>query len=242
MNYALSFLGHSDLYEKLTIITSGSGVISRCVPVDPPREVVVILPESNVDPHHVVLLHEVGHGVHAAGISDGLLYGDQEVLHRFETALLAWRVNSLRKHLRVLAIHLLLYRDEPVQDNAIQNEIAVIQRRFFPHVQHTHPFWWANDMYVVEYAFYGINYIYSWMIAAQIRAWWKRTHEESILSEGFGDFLRKRCYAPGNSVPWRELLKDATGEDFNLQYFFDELEEMKRRYHDLFLQQKAPAS
>lgn len=65
------------------------------------------------------------------------------------------------------------------------------------------------------------------MIAAQLRAYWLKVGG-TLLSREFGEWVRKTCWEPGFSKPWRELLKNATGEDLNPQHFFDELEKMKK--------------
>jgi hypothetical protein len=86
---------------------------------------------------------------------------------------------------------------------------------------------WANDSWITERPV-ELGFLLGAMIAAQIRAYWLK-NGGTLLSREFGAWIRETCWEPGFSKPWRELLRDATGEDFNPRYFLDELEEMKRQ-------------
>lgn len=253
---AIHRLGHEDLYAKLTVIVSDKRyAIVRCVAVSPPHEVVVIVHEPARDDTHELStqFHEVGHGLHFAGMSEDMAYIERVMVSPWNEAMaflcedlmlepgvlvaeenrdaldevlalqMASRLFFVRVILRNLALNAVLYGNEQWPLDALTEKISAIQRRFFPLRKNNHPLWWANNTHIVEYPFYDINYLYGYMIAAQIRAWWKRTHDEPILSKAFGDLLREKCYQPGSSVPWRELLRDITGEELNPQYLVEEL-------------------
>lgn len=265
---ALKQLGHNDLYDKLTVIVPKERHdVARCVAINPPEDVAVIVHEPRED---IVsfsdYFHEIGHGIHFAGMSSDIAYIDRRTGNTWKEAMaflyedlllepgvlmnenadvntlaclrvlsMTKRIGSLREVLLHLSLQLTLY--EGGAESLTQDDLAVktqkIMRRFKPFYHNSHPFWWANDMYIVEYPFYGINYLYGWMIAAQIRAWWKRTHSEPIISKTFGDFLRTTCYPPGNSMPWQEQLKAITGEEVNPAYLIEELSIAKNLFGEV---------
>ncbi|MEK9143499.1 MAG: hypothetical protein AAB481_02640 [Patescibacteria group bacterium] len=258
VSLALEQLGHKDLYDQLSVIVPKEPHdVARCVPIRPPGEVMVIVyePREDDDTNISEYFHEIGHGIHFAGMKSDIAYIDivtgktwmEAMAFLYEDLLLepgvlideassgtsarlralhmVRRLNSIRAVLLHLTLELSLYESDAkslsLEDLAAKTQ--EITHKFKPNVQNTHPLWWANDMYIVEYPFYGINDLYGWMIAAQIRAWWKRTHTEPILSKAFGDFLRTTCYPPGNSIPWQEQLREITGEDINPAYLVEEL-------------------
>ncbi|MBI4225615.1 hypothetical protein HY612_00715 [Candidatus Roizmanbacteria bacterium] len=50
-----------------------------------------------------------------------------------------------------------------------------------------------------------------------------------ILTPDFGDYLRYKVYRPGFSKPWRQLLREATGENLKPVYFQQEMQELSTR-------------
>lgn len=80
---------------------------------------------------------------------------------------------------------------------------------------------WAAKIHIGTAPVYYQNYILGELMASQLHY--------SILDElrrpsyigqrGTGDFLIRRIFHPGASVPWNELLKNALGEGLNPDYF-----------------------
>ena len=87
---AAYYLGHSDLYEQLTVrIPIGHKAIDRCVQICPPDEVVVIVHEPALFWSYDLSIpfHESGHGIHFVGMSKDTFFVERISLSAWNEAM-----------------------------------------------------------------------------------------------------------------------------------------------------------
>ncbi|MFC2172369.1 M3 family metallopeptidase [Acidobacteriota bacterium] len=83
---------------------------------------------------------------------------------------------------------------------------------------------WASDIHLVSQPMSNFSYIMARLIQAQIHRTMRQTFGEAFGNPQVGQFLKDKFYQPGSSRHWRELLKEATGQDLSIEpYIKDEL-------------------
>lgn len=268
--------GLGDSYERISFHLLGNeSETASCVPIDPPGEVAVIVPENSTNLWlKNTFFNEIGHALHFASMAEHLPYvfrvsmGEmpwEEAMDALFTHLamaymveapaeapgdeskkrLAWvtyadSIRSLQGSLLRFFFDAYFYATDEQDPGRISKEWSQIKRRLYGK---DHPLYrgadapegyegplyeWDNDYWITEHPV-DLDHLFGEMIAAQLREYWKKAGG-TLLSPEFGEWLRKTCWEPGFSIPWRELLKDATGEYLNPKYFFNELEDMKKRF------------
>ena len=89
---------------------------------------------------------------------------------------------------------------------------------------------YASKIHIVSAPCYYHNYLMGEMFACQLhhaicREVLKRPPAGAIYSgrKDVGEFLKKRVFEPGRSLPWNALTKHATGEELNAKAFAEDL-------------------
>lgn len=90
--------------------------------------------------------------------------------------------------------------------------------------------WAAKPHFTIAPVYYH-NYMLGELLAAQFRAvlvkMAKYEGPAYALDYGkhrmFGDYFKKRVFAPGATAPWPEFVQEATDESLNPKYFAEEL-------------------
>lgn len=90
---------------------------------------------------------------------------------------------------------------------------------------------WASKPHFTIAPVYYHNYMLGELFAAQLRHTLAKlaghqgpTHELSFNGRrDFGEYLKKRVFAPGSAKPWPEFVREATDEPLTARYFADEV-------------------
>lgn len=82
---------------------------------------------------------------------------------------------------------------------------------------------WANIIAFSTHPVYLQGFLIAELIRAHTYEYLRRTQGSIIDNPATGRFLIENYYRPGDSKPWGELIREATGEELNPQYFVDEL-------------------
>ena len=61
------------------------------------------------------------------------------------------------------------------------------------------------------------------LFAAQVRKSLEAQSQNDLKE--FGRLLREKVFQPGDSLPWQDFVKEATGEPLSVNAFISELEE-----------------
>ncbi|MEX2583215.1 MAG: M2 family metallopeptidase [Gemmatimonadota bacterium] len=78
---------------------------------------------------------------------------------------------------------------------------------------------WATKLHLSLAPVYYHNYLLGELMASQLT---HAMHDSALAPELAGSFLRERIFAPGASLPWNDLLREATGEPLTGKYFVDQ--------------------
>ncbi|MBD3335140.1 MAG: peptidase M3A and M3B thimet/oligopeptidase F [Candidatus Eisenbacteria bacterium] len=83
---------------------------------------------------------------------------------------------------------------------------------------------WASKIHIACYPVYYHNYLWGEFMASQLRSWIDRevlaARDDTLANRPeVGAFLRAKIFAPGTSLRWDELLRQATGESLNPAHF-----------------------
>lgn len=89
---------------------------------------------------------------------------------------------------------------------------------------------WAAKIHLASVPCYYHNYMLGELMASQLLHYMAKNilHEDDIRKVTFynqkeiGEYLRTKIYAPGKSLRWDDLLKNATGETLNPKYFVED--------------------
>ena len=81
---------------------------------------------------------------------------------------------------------------------------------------------WASKPHFVIAPVYYHNYMLGELYGAQLRKSLEKQAGNDPIK--FGDLLKRKVFAPGNSLPWEEFVKESTGEPLSVRAFVDELE------------------
>ncbi|MDD3586483.1 MAG: M2 family metallopeptidase [Thermoguttaceae bacterium] len=80
---------------------------------------------------------------------------------------------------------------------------------------------WASKPHFVIAPVYYHNYMLGELFGAQLRKSLERQSGGDLTR--FGQLLREKVFKPGDSLPWEEFVRQATGEDFSPKAFAEEL-------------------
>ncbi len=89
---------------------------------------------------------------------------------------------------------------------------------------------WASKPHIVSQACQYHNYMLGEMLASQIKNYILKTHGKKsvdfdascLKNKELGKYFIEKLYAPGLSVPWTILIKNATGQELSTEYFTKE--------------------
>lgn len=248
----ISMFGLDQVYEKLEISDSGffGGERARCIPINIPNQIALYIPSrDNGIEDAIVGVHEFGHGVHFASIDSSLpfVFRDADSLWTeamaivfediaVESGLLTANnkiatskliaVKNLNSAMSAFtSIANLMFEKKFYGDpNASTSELRALYLKLFEmEDRSTEPSqFWSNDMYLAEYPIYCLNYIFGYIIAAQIEAYGKNKFK-SISSKEFMNWLLINSFKLGRSKSWRQMLIDLTEEDMNPEYFIKKI-------------------
>lgn len=77
---------------------------------------------------------------------------------------------------------------------------------------------WATKIHLSLAPVYYHNYLLGELMASQVT----NAMGDGITGVAIGDFLRRRIFERGASLPWNELLREATGEPLSARFFVDQ--------------------
>lgn len=80
---------------------------------------------------------------------------------------------------------------------------------------------WASKPHFVIAPVYYHNYMLGELFGAQLRKSLEKEAQGDLKK--FGQLLRERVFLPGNTLPWKDFVKQATGEPFSAKAFAEEL-------------------
>jgi peptidyl-dipeptidase A len=89
---------------------------------------------------------------------------------------------------------------------------------------------WASKPHIVSQSCQYHNYMLGEMLASQIKNYILKTHGKKsvdfdascLKNKELGKYFIEKLYAPGLSVPWTILIKNATGQELSTEYFTKE--------------------
>lgn len=215
-----------------------------CFGVDVPKDIRVLANLVDGLPSWRTLFHEVGHAVYDAHIDQPtwVLRGTPngsfaEASAQFFAFLLdrpamlrtlglteqeitelaaserERNIVNLRQYLVWLALERSLYR-EPEADPT-ETFWALSKRYLGVEAGRGEPAW-AQVIHFTTHPVYLQNYLLADIIAAQLAAWLEREAGPELIGQPrVGALLKERIYRHGALVPWRDLLRQATGEDLD---------------------------
>ncbi|MDO5552721.1 MAG: M2 family metallopeptidase [Planctomycetia bacterium] len=79
---------------------------------------------------------------------------------------------------------------------------------------------WASKPHFVIAPVYYHNYMLGELFGAQLRA---TLRDQAGTEQEFGRLLREKVFFPGDSLPWQEFVREATGKEFSAEAFAEEL-------------------
>ncbi len=73
---------------------------------------------------------------------------------------------------------------------------------------------WASKIHITAYPAYYHNYLLGEMMASQVlgAAAAQKDADAPLWTQSFGQFLQEKIFRPGRSLPWDQLIKQATGK------------------------------
>ncbi len=74
---------------------------------------------------------------------------------------------------------------------------------------------WASKIHVATAPCYYHNYLLGELLASQFYA----SHSGDLHSEQMGRFFREKVFAPGASLPWDQMIRQATGEELDPKFY-----------------------
>lgn len=78
---------------------------------------------------------------------------------------------------------------------------------------------WASKIHIVSSPCYYHNYLLGELFASQLN---NRMKTKSLIGKNVGDFLKNNLFKYGKVLPWKKLVKTATGENLNPEYYAKE--------------------
>ncbi len=86
---------------------------------------------------------------------------------------------------------------------------------------------WATKIHIATYPVYYQNYQLGELFASQIlnyiaENYYNNANIDQVIfwqKPEAGDYLKEKVFATGKKLPWKEMIKDATGESLNARFF-----------------------
>lgn len=115
-----------------------------------------------------------------------------------------------------------LYEDPDQDLNKLWGETTARYQLLDPLTDRNKPDWAAKPHFVIAPVYYH-NYMLGELFAAQVRKSLEAQSQNDLKE--FGRLLREKVFQPGDSLPWQDFVKEATGEPLSVNAFISELEE-----------------
>ena len=115
-----------------------------------------------------------------------------------------------------------LYEDPDQDLNKLWGETTARYQLLDPLSDRNKPDWAAKPHFVIAPVYYH-NYMLGELFAAQVRKSLEAQSQNDLKE--FGRLLREKVFQPGDSLPWQDFVKEATGEPLSVNAFISELEE-----------------
>ncbi len=113
--------------------------------------------------------------------------------------------------------------ENPDQDlNRLWGETTARYQHLDPLMNRNKADWAAKPHFVIAPVYYH-NYMLGELFGAQVRKSLEAQAQND--PQEFGRLLREKVFQPGDSLPWQEFVKNATGEPLSVNAFISELEE-----------------
>ena len=129
---------------------------------------------------------------------------------------------SIRSLMSTISFELEVYKDLYRDQDELRREI---DRAFLMvDIPEDVPSYWASTTPLVSYPVSYQNYLLAAVVAAQVHQALRKQFGDGVIdSPEVGPWLIENVYAPGESVPWRERIRQATGNWPDVDAYTDRL-------------------